>query len=536
VIGLPPRHGFRPYYALGLLTPGIVAAAVSLVVLALALAFLRSREIISSRALGIGLLALAAVGLLYDQLGYRPIYHDDLKARSGKAAEHLAGMSRPGRVYADPELKDFFSNLLLPQGIDDLRYYDPLYPRTYVEFMAAVNELEGGALMAHYKSHMLFALEPGRVGHPLLALADVRAYLLSTRIDERPLMREWLSSALVINDRRESWLRHAEFVSGGGEKAGLMEHAPVLVRGEAPVRARATSQLLFAAAIPDDQVAPEGDGVQFIVQGSGAKKNSLLFSRFLDPGRANREAGWHPYALNLEGPELESGPDDDQTIAVSLVLLPGPRDNRLRDAAVWGRLRARSGERPGGIVLQNAESAPPYLYEDTNAYPRVWRVQGVGNAPADMDFMEAVKRVAAANPDAFRAVSVIPSHLVVSMEADEVEVAKPRLELKTLPGRLELESESASSGFLQIQVQRFPGWRAFARSGEQSGELRILPANGPFMALPAPAGAWNFELIYQPWAFRIGLWASLASLAATVAGCFWGAFKLRKGAGARAPG
>jgi len=65
-----------------------------------------------------------------------------------------------------------------------------------------------------------------------------------------------------------------------------------------------------------------------------------------------------------------------------------------------------------------------------------------------------------------------------------------------------------SSGFAVLSEQYFPGWKSFL-DGE---EMRIYPADYLLRGVLLPAGVHKLKMVYQPWGFRLGLYASLASL------------------------
>jgi hypothetical protein len=86
----------------------------------------------------------------------------------------------------------------------------------------------------------------------------------------------------------------------------------------------------------------------------------------------------------------------------------------------------------------------------------------------------------------------------------------PELSWSEEPGRLRVRGRSAEEGFLSSGQVFYPGWEAFV-NGRRSSLLR---ANHAFSAAETPAGQWEAVFLYRPALFRLGLWASLAFLAA----------------------
>jgi len=148
--------------------------------------------------------------------------------RAGRAPQGHG--RRPGRNPAPrrPELAELRADRLLPARLDDLRSYDPLYPRTYVEFMAAANGLAGDTLSEHYNRNMLFAAERDRLSHPLFSLANVGWFALPPR---------WTSGRRAgvgrfgahDEPRPESWLRAETVAAGSRAELSLLEHAPARI-------------------------------------------------------------------------------------------------------------------------------------------------------------------------------------------------------------------------------------------------------------------------------------------------------------------
>jgi len=57
-----------------------------------------------------------------------------------------------------------------------------------------------------------------------------------------------------------------------------------------------------------------------------------------------------------------------------------------------------------------------------------------------------------------------------------------------------------------------PGWRAYVTTNGETREHRIHYTDYLFRGIPVDAGSHTVELVYQPWALRIGLWVTLAAM------------------------
>jgi hypothetical protein len=504
------RNWFRPVWALGLLKPAVVAGAVTPVIAALALGIMRSRGFVTRPTMTAGLFLVCLLGLLFDLQGHTPAYHDDLPTRASAIAQTFGPSKGRFRMYADPELKEIFPNRLLPTGVDDLRYYDPLYPRSYVEYMGLINDMEGDALRAHYDSNMIFAVERDRLTHPLLQMANVTLFMLDLPLEQRPLVRAWAKKARTTGPRLESWLRAEQVVCGGELELALMDHPPVKIEG--PVIEGNARHLLFEIGLPDRQVFSRGyrgDGVVFTAVGKGP---ALLFSRYLDPKLRKDDLGWKPFSADLVFRDRESG-ELLKSREISLILLPGPGDDSVKDAAAFGRLRTRERKAESGLKPAVERQGPVFAYQDENAFPRAWWVKGY-SPPVDEDsYMKELDRVAEVNPNTFKKLALPRRDSGIDMKDETVKVESVSTEIAEYsPGRILIESSQEKRGLVVVADQYLPGWTARLSTALETQEAAVIPANGPFMAAPTPAGARTVELSYCPRAFRIGLWAALCSL------------------------
>lgn len=84
----------------------------------------------------------------------------------------------------------------------------------------------------------------------------------------------------------------------------------------------------------------------------------------------------------------------------------------------------------------------------------------------------------------------------------------PAASVRTEANRLVIQTDAPDAGYLVISQTGYPGWRATV----DGRAVPILPANGAFQAVPAPAGSHTVMLAYRPVSFRIGAGLSLATL------------------------
>lgn len=105
------------------------------------------------------------------------------------------------------------------------------------------------------------------------------------------------------------------------------------------------------------------------------------------------------------------------------------------------------------------------------------------------------------------------------------------------PGRLHIRAELAAPGLLLVSENWLPGWEVRCAGGcPAAAPVLGLPAYSvsrahlAFLAVPLPAGAHEFELVYRPTSVRRGLAISGAALAVLAAAMLWAAAHRRRGA------
>jgi len=150
---------------------------------------------------------------------------------------------------------------------------------------------------------------------------------------------------------------------------------------------------------------------------------------------------------------------------------------------------------------------PLHIYENRNPLPRAVFFRDAVFAKDDETAFQLVKS---------RAFN-FHTQILVSPE----KAPKPLPQAQPLPvdsisrpcsDRLHIIFRADSAGYLFVAENFFPGWRAFL----DRKETRIFKADYAFRAIYAGPGEHVVEFVYQPWSFRLGLWASLATLACTL--------------------
>lgn len=132
----------------------------------------------------------------------------------------------------------------------------------------------------------------------------------------------------------------------------------------------------------------------------------------------------------------------------------------------------RAGLRP----FAGFSSGPPFLYEDSNAFPEAFLAspENTGNSEATL------------SPAA-------PAELV-----------------RESAGRLAVTVDAPAPGTLVVTEGYAPGWRAtVSTSGSAPTPTAVSQANIAFQGVPVPAGRSTVRLSYTPASFRVGLFLAL---------------------------
>jgi hypothetical protein len=161
-----------------------------------------------------------------------------------------------------------------------------------------------------------------------------------------------------------------------------------------------------------------------------------------------------------------------------------------------------------GLTMERADAY--YAYSNPHAWPRAWVAE---SAMLVSTHTEAVARLEQLGP--------MPDCVIVTgddLPADErLPGVSAAVEVEDItPNAVEIDLPQGGGGYLFLADSYAPGWRAYA----DGRELPVLPANVAFRTVAAPQDTRQVTFLYEPDAFRIGLFAGL--LAAAALGAFGG--------------
>jgi len=505
------RNGFAPFYGFGIKLETARLLAVSAALL-LAMS-LWGRKI--SRGLAWALIFAAALGSIdFDYVCNRGTDQGAYLFEQGKEAAPLKGMmNSPFRYSAEGDI--LFPNLLLALGVDELRSYDPLYPRSYVYLMATINGLANEQeISRHYYANKIFQVDRLHLNSPLLPLTNLVVYSADYELNSLPVADRILKQGKETGEFA-GWARHEPVEISGALKKSLLMHSGGRLDAELLLE-QAAAEIKFDAGIAPVRGAFAGDGGEFQFWLWEEGRPRLGYARYLNPAGREDDRLWKGVSVDLGNFE--------KRVKLGLIGLPGPEQDAKGDYLAWAGLRFMLSDYaiPGSENL--TESGEISFNRLHKSYPRYFLVKGVGVIPAHglADEFQNFQKLSSAPAGYFRSQAVVAGPVQFEKSGRQISGESWVKPVSMKPEEVKLELRTAADCFLLGSDQYFPGWRA-----ELDGkEVRIYRADLALRTVFIPAGAHSVRFWYQPWSFAIGLWATLSGLVCAAA--LWGLVLARK--------
>ncbi len=496
-------------------------------------------------------LAIAVIALIPDFTGRRPQFNTAFFAELDEGRKLSELSSEPYRFCAEGDI--FFPGLLLCVPGFDLRSYDPLYPRSYVEYMSMLNHLkregsEGGeAVRSHYDEHMLFQVDREHAGSPLASLANLKLYAVTDELSSLPLI------APLPEDTEElgpfaGWSRVVLIPIMNSPRKALIQHAPGLIR--IPLSSQEGSGFIgiaFFAGLPEKarrvwrtgeksegsggQDREDGASMILFLDSSGSlgegvpkglddldnleNRRRLVYARHISPVARAEESRW----FDVQRAWMKDNPLSQAASPVWLELaaLPGPYNLHEADLAAWGQLRLKHRPAHSEFVRLNPASESPGFYQNTKAFPRAFLVNGsaVLTGLTRAEKLDNLARLIEKWDQVFHYQVLLTKDISPEVSDERKPEFRSRVRITEYTSdRIKVSCRSPGPGFLVLSDQYFPGWRAWRDRDEK--EIEIYQADIALRAVAIEAGESLITFRYMPWSFRIGLFAALASILAMI--------------------
>jgi hypothetical protein len=490
-------NGFAPFYGLGIRLEAVRILAVSAALLLVMSLWRRRLGMVPGWLL---LFALAGGSIYFDYVCNRGVDQGAYLSEQLKEAEYLKGLlKQPFRYSAEGDI--LFPNLLLPLGVDELRSYDPLYPRSYVYMMAVLNGLSTEQeINRHYYANKLFQVERLHLNSPLLPATNLMVYSAEHELDSQPVGQR------LVREGKETgefagWARHEPVEISGVVKKSVIMHTGDRLDAELEL-AQAASELRFEAGVAPLRGGFVGGGGIFQVWSRVEGGPVLFYARYLNPAVRKDERQWK--AVLVKPGRVE------KKFPVSFIALSGPGKDARSDYLAWAGLRfnfAHYQISGAENLTANGDISCNRLHK---SYPRYFLVEGVGVIPARAleDEFRSFQKLGSVQAGYFRSqavVSVPVKHEKSGRQLGGQGWVRP-FSLK--PGEVKLNLRAPSDCFLLASEQYFPGWRAWL----DGREVRIYRADLALRMIFVPAGEHTVRFNYQPWSFAAGLWSTFSGM------------------------
>ncbi len=490
-------NGFQPFYGYGAkleMARLFLAALVLLSVLVLG-------RFGSLRNFGMVLVILALCGSGY--FDYRMNRGMELseylfeQTDQARQAQNL--FPEPYRYSAEGDI--LFPNLLLPLEVDDLRSYDPLYPKTYVYLMASINDLKNEAeISKHYNEHKLFQLDREHLNSALAPVLNLMLYSANYPLNTRPIAEAILKEGIETGDFA-GWAREQAVGIAGEDKKSLMTYSNGKIQAELSIKP-GPAEILFDAGILDREGRWEGDGAQFQIFISGPEGSRLIYSRYLNPGSRLADRGWKPVRIK-PGFAGERQP-------LSLASLGGPKGRNSGDLLAWAGLRFYSPRYEPAGAQNLTEKGELSLNHFAKGFPRYFLVRDAGIAPVRNleEELKLFRHLNSVQPGYFRSQAILGEAIKFDYERKNLGGSSWVKSVRNDPVLTELELRTPQACFLAGSDQYFPGWTAQV----DGRPTRIYRADLALRAIFIPAGEHRVRFRYEPVSFQVGLWAAIGTL------------------------
>jgi len=154
------------------------------------------------------------------------------------------------------------------------------------------------------------------------------------------------------------------------------------------------------------------------------------------------------------------------------------------------------------------------VFENRHAVPRVFIVHEAKVSQSIEQSMEIISDPVEFRPTETVVLTSPGAGVEVLRRMGKVRLGLPEAAMikKYGPHQVVVEAFLQRPGYLVLTDTFFPGWEAEVDSGGRPCPGRILPADLAFRALFLPGGRHTVTFTYKPVSFRVGMWASLASV------------------------
>lgn len=421
---------------------------------------------------------------------HRMLRKDPITLKENPTVKWLKENVRYSRVTSFSRELD--PNFAAGLGIFDIRTHDALYPRRFVEAIYCLNGEDVVSGTNRYNSSGYISPIPKSVDSSFFNILNIKHFISVSDLSPLFFINDILSSSYIRSPKQNylnfMLIRWGFYDLGISQPfSALYAHAPSHIRfslnNQHQTQIKEKIEVSFSPIIkPTDSAIIENnsDGAFFDVY---CAKDKLISTRLFSKHYRTT-------------PHIMKNYNIDITKCNYIDLITHPLSNNINDRSAWAKLTNsvfNIYNRPYlGINLYNTKALKRVLFSKQLSSQEIDSNNYCGLIHSEHDFTES----ALIEKD-----GKLYSHELSDNIADQ-EIAG------YMTDRVVIKVEAKDDGYLILSDMYYPGWRAFV--GEE--ERKIIPANRVARAVEINKGDKNISFVYEPRAFKIGLFASIVSL------------------------
>jgi hypothetical protein len=383
----------------------------------------------------------------------------------------------------------FPADTLLPSRVRDIRHFDAMYPKLYVDFADAVWP---GA-----NSNVYSPNNPSwqRYQSKLLDLAAVR-YIFSPKplTEAENLIDIIMAQSEITTFDRRLVNTSGSFVINGDRRRILFEHPPATVKYG--VKVPAEGKILFSIGEEPSAWQLPGEGTIFeIAVGDTLANAKLKYRRYYDPKHNPSDRRWVEGAADLS---TYAG----KVVNIFFITKSGPEGSGSNASAWDGWAGIRWGPEEFTQVYSDTSV---HIYRNNNAIARArfvpaFRSEDKSFMPSDMEKPDFdIRR------EVFLKNYAQPAHTGCQSGWEGEASAKT---LQDDPDLTRFRVVAPCNGFFVLADLYYPGWTATV----DGRPAQVYKANYAFRAVALGEGRHEIVFRYAPWTLSIGVPAAFFTL------------------------
>ncbi len=411
--------------------------------------------------------------------------------------EFLSKDSDVFRIHSLPGI--FLPNLGILFHLSELRSHSGLFFSRYAKIINRINDYTEEEGRDYYLFEFYMRIRPEKIYSPLLDLFNTKYILSPTTLYQGAMTSDIIREGKIYSALKSGVMRNL-FKIGGRGREMLYQHPPSSIDYSLPVTEE-DSSLRFAPGLEPSVWDPtRGDGVRFEIRVGENGKESLLYSKYIDPKNNPGDRSWCEAELDLSAFQ-------GKFITLKFITVPGPRGNSDSDWAGWGDLRVERKGRGDGAKFKLVFDGDIKVYHNRQAFPRAFVVH---QAEIIEKEEEILARMSSEKFDPWKRVILEDQIPELRMTANRTQITgSSAAEIVDYQANsVEIKARMDEKGFLVLSDTYYPGWRVWVDGREK----KIYCADYLLRAVHLSPGLHRVKFVFDPLSFKLGLWMSLSTI------------------------